>query len=173
MPQWTDTREIIARIQERHISESGKILQKLLAMALLRVGYDFQVERSIQGVDIDVKNRETGERHSFEVKTSISSAITIGSKDIEGLEARKEDGYETFFAVLCLPLCFSEGWIICPSDGLQTGQHNASRFLRKRNAALSDKVNSIFPALMAEAGPGILECEAGAAMRHMRQEYGI
>lgn len=173
MAEWTETREIVARIQERHISESGKVLQKLLAITMLRLGYDFCEERSIQGVDIDVVNHDTGERHSFEVKTSKSMSITIGSKDIDGLKAREEDGYQTFFAVLCQPLCFSDGWIICPSEALDAGQHNASRLVRRRDAALSERVNSLFPEVAEEIGPGVLNCRHGTAMRYMREEHGI
>lgn len=173
MPEWTDTKEIIARIQERHISESGKVLQKLLALTMLRLGYGFCTERSIQGVDIDVVNSETGERHSFEVKTSTSSAVSIATKDLAGLKAREKDGYETYFAVLCLPLCFSAGWIICPSSCLKVGQYNASRLIRKRDAALSERVNSLFPEVVEEIGPGILNCKPGTAMRYMKEEHEI
>jgi len=173
MAEWTETKEIVARIQERHFSESGKVLQKLLAITLQRLGYDFCEERSIQGVDIDVVNRDTGERHSLEVKTSKSSSITIATKDMDGLKAREEDGYVTYFAVLCQPLCFSEGWIICPSKRLKVGQHNASRLVRKRDAELSARVNALFPEVVEEMGPGILACRPGTAMHHMRREHGI
>jgi hypothetical protein len=173
MAEWTEAKEIVCRIQEKHISESGKVLQKLLALTLQRLGFDFCEERSIQGVDIDVANRETGERHSFEVKTSKSSSISIAAKDIEGLEMRKEDGYDTYFAVLCQPLCFSAGWIIFPSDKVKVGQYNASRLLRSRDEGLSERINEVFPDVACEIGPGIIACRPGTAMLYMKKEHGI
>jgi hypothetical protein len=97
---WTEAKNILAAIQERHFSESGKIIQKLLALTLQRLGYDHLEERPIQGVDIDVMNKATGEKHSFEVKTSKSTEIVIAKKDRKGLRAREEDRYQTFYAIL-------------------------------------------------------------------------
>lgn len=173
MAEWTETKELVARIQERHVSEGGKVLQKLLALTMLAAGYGFCEERSIQGVDIDVIDRVTGERHSFEVKTSKTNHVTLAKKDFDGLEARREDGYETFFAVLCQPSCFCNGWMVCPSARLKVGRHTASGLLRKRDAELSERVNSLFSEVIEETGPGILACRPGTAMSYMKKEHGI
>ncbi len=173
MAEWTEARELVALIMDRHISEYGKVLQKLLALTMLKAGYGFCEERSIEGVDIDVIDRVTEERHSFEVKTSRSNRVTLAKKDFDGLKSRRESGFETFFAVLCAPSCFCNGWIVCPSVRLKVGQHTASGLVRKRDAVLSERVNSLFPEVIEEIGPGILACRPGAAMAYMKREHGI
>jgi hypothetical protein len=171
--EWIEARETIARIQNRHVSESGKVIQKLLALTLLRLGYDFCTERTVQGVDIDVVNKRTGERHSFEVKSSKSSVVPIVEKDVEGLKDREGDGYETFFAFLCLPICYCEGWLICPARKIKTGQHEAMSLLNKRNMELSEKVNALFPEIVEEIGIPLTACKPGRAMQWLKEEYGI
>jgi hypothetical protein len=170
---WTDAKNTLAAIQQRHFSESGKIIQKLLALTLLRLGYDHLEERSIQGVDIDVMNMTTGEKHSFEVKTSKSTEIVIAKKDSKGLKAREEDGYQCFYAILCSPLCFSEGWIIVPAGHVSEGKHMAMGLLRKRNKELSEKVNHVFPEVLEEVGPSILACPQGRALAWFKEKFKI
>jgi len=169
----TYAKEVIGSLQSLHFSEYGKIIQKLLALSLRRLGYDHMEERSIQGVDIDVMKKATGERHSFEVKTSRSADVTIAEKDVKGLESRRADGYETSYAILCYPLCFSEGWIIVPSRDVKKGRHGAMALLRRRNRELSDQVNSVFAEIVREAAPELLSCEPGTALRFMKEKYRI
>jgi len=171
--EWTETKDILFSIQERHFSESGKIIQKLLALALLRLGYDHLEERSIQGVDIDVMNRTTGERHAFEVKTSTGTEIVIAEKDSRGLRAREQDGYRTYYAVLCYPLCFSEGWIIVPARRVKDGRHRAMGLLRWRDRELSGKVNEVFPAVAGEVAPPVLDCPPGTALGFLKETFHI
>ena len=170
---WTEAKDILSSIQKRHFSESGKVIQKLLALALWRLGYDHMEERSIQGVDIDVMNKATCEKHSFEVKTSKNTEIIIAEKDSKGLRVREEDGYQTFYAILCYPLCFSEGWIIVPSTLVVEGNHRAMGLLRRRDSELSEKVNSIFPEVVEEIGPSVLNCAPGTALGFLKKKYGI
>jgi hypothetical protein len=171
--EWTEAKNLLVGIQQRHFSESGKIIQKILALSLQRLGYDHLEERSIQGVDIDVMNQATGEKHAFEVKTSITTEIVIGAKDTKGLRAREEDGYQTFYAVLCQPLFFSKGWIIVPAAAVKEGKHGAMRLWRKRNAELCERVNSVFPELVGDVGPSVLTCPQGKALALLREKYGI
>lgn len=173
MAEWTDTKDVIGKIQKRHVSESGKVIQKLLALTLVRLGYDHLEERSVQGVDIDVIKNETGERHSFEVKTSKTHDVSIGKKDIDGLEAREEDGYKTYFAILCFPLCFTEGWIIIPASSVKEGRYSAMGLLRKRDKELSELVNSVFPDVVEDVEDGLLESRPGCALHFMKENYGI
>ena len=170
---WTYVKEVLGSLQNLHFSEYGKIIQKLLALALQRMGYDHMEERSIQGVDIDVMKKATGERYAFEVKTSKSADITIAEKDGKGLESRRADGYETFYAILCYPLCFSEGWIIVPSQGIKKGRQSAMALLRRLNQELSDQVNSVYPEIIKEVAPELLKCKPGTALKFMKQKYRI
>lgn len=173
MPEWTEVKAIISQIQKRHVSESGKVIQKLLALAMTRLGYGFLEEREVQGVDIDVINRDTGEKHSFEVKTTVKREVQIGAKDLNGLKAREEDDYDTFIAVLCQPLCISEGWIICPASAMKVGSHRAAALVRCRDDALSQRVNSAFPEVVEEIGPHVLDCRPGTALRFLKDKYNI
>ncbi len=170
---WTETKSILGSIQGRHFSESGKIIQKLLALALQRLGYDHLEERSIQGVDIDVMTKSTGDRHALEVKTSKTAEILIAKKDSQGLKAREQDGYQTFYAILCYPLCFSEGWILVPAGIVKEGTHRAIGLLRNRDKELSEKINRVFPQVVEEAGSAVLECAAGTALSFLKERYHI
>jgi hypothetical protein len=81
--------------------EFGKIVQKLLAIAIQHAGFSRIVERGVQGVDVDAA-ADTLERYAAEVKTTIKNAVFFGSKDLEGLSARQHDGYQPMLAVLRL-----------------------------------------------------------------------
>ncbi len=170
---WTYVKTVLGALQETHVSEYGKTLQKLLALTLRRLGYDHLEERSVQGVDIDVMKQATGERLAFEVKTSQTAQITIGEKDGRGLDARRTDGYETFYAILCYPLCFSEGWIIVPSRRIKPGRHQVMALLRGRDETLSQVINALFPSIMEEIAPKLLQQPHGSLLRFLKEEYKI
>jgi len=78
--------------------EYGKLVQKLLAIALLEAGGEELTDRSTQGIDLEVTFR--GKRRAIEVKTTESGAIALGKKDIEGLAARESGGARAYVAVL-------------------------------------------------------------------------
>lgn len=80
----------------------GKLVQKLLAIAFLEAGAERVTERSVQGIDLEV-TLPGGRRLALEVKTSEPGApgtVELGKKDVQGLAARAEEGYEPYFAVL-------------------------------------------------------------------------
>ncbi len=88
--------------------EYGKLVQKLLAAAFLETDVQKLVERSTQGIDLEMQI--AGERCVFEVKTSESDAIRLSAKDFEGLDRLVEDGASVYLAVLMNgPL---ESWIL-------------------------------------------------------------
>jgi hypothetical protein len=79
-------------------THSGKLKQKLLALAFLRAGAKKLTDRCIQGIDLTF---EWGDRKlAMEVKTTEGSEVTLGTKDIEGLENQGELGTEPYFAFL-------------------------------------------------------------------------
>lgn len=168
-----ETKTLLERIHEAHPKEFGKVVQKLLALSFIDMGYEVVEERAVQGVDIDMIDKKTGERCSLEVKTSQGGEIILSPKDIEGLERRCVDHYSTYYAALCLPHCLSEGWIIVPSRGIKQGKYSAMRLASKDDGALSKKANAAFPGVLKKASGPLLACRKGHAMKLLRERYGI
>ena len=78
--------------------EYGKLVQKLLAIALLEAGAETLTDRCTQGIDLEASFR--GKRRAIEVKTTETGAVSLGKKDLEGLAAREADGMRGYVAVL-------------------------------------------------------------------------
>jgi Holliday junction resolvase len=78
--------------------EYGKLVQKLLAIALLEAGAESLTDRSTQGIDLEATFR--GKKRAIEVKTTESGTVSLGKKDLEGLAAREEGGARSYVAVL-------------------------------------------------------------------------
>lgn len=78
--------------------EYGKLVQKLLAIALLEAGAESLTDRSTQGIDLEAMFR--GKKRAIEVKTTESGMVSLGKKDLEGLAAREADGARAYVAVL-------------------------------------------------------------------------
>lgn len=168
-----EAKTLLEKIRRAHPKEFGKVAQKLLALTFKEVGYEVVEERAVQGVDIDMIDKETGERYSLEVKTSQKGEVILTRKDVESLERRRVDHYGTYYAVLCLPHCLSEGWIIFPSRGVKEGRHSAMRMAVRDDGSLSRKANAAFPAVLKEVGEPLLSCRRGYAMHMLRDRYGI
>jgi Holliday junction resolvase len=113
--------EIYERLKNLHDKygpqEFGKLCQKLLAIGFRMAGYSHIVERGVQGVDVDAAG-ENGEKYSIEVKTTVGQSLNFEQKDVDGLQKRKEDGYETVLAVLRLDR-FSN-WIFAKADTIKS-----------------------------------------------------
>ena len=78
--------------------EYGKLVQKLLAIALLEAGAEGLTDRSTQGIDLEATIR--GKKRAIEVKTTESGSVSFGKKDLEGLAARESGGARAYVAVL-------------------------------------------------------------------------
>lgn len=167
------TAEKLGEIYRRHEGEFGKVAQKLLALTFVELGFRLAEERAVQGVDIDIQGAN-GEKLSFEVKTSQGSQVTVGEKDVRGLESRREaDGYETFFAFLFRPHYLAEGWIIVPASKLKKGSHHAMRLATMDDGSLSCEVNARFPRVVERVYEDLMSCDKGRALGMMRRKHGI
>ncbi len=93
-----ETHVKLARLRAEVGREYGKLVQKLLAIAFLETNVEKLVERSTQGIDLEMAI--AGERCVFEVKTSASDAVRLTPKDLEGLDRLVEDGARVYLAVL-------------------------------------------------------------------------
>ena len=136
----------LADLREQTGMEYGKLMQKLLAIALLETDVESLVERSIQGIDLDLSI--AGQRYAMEVKTCEGDAIRLGAKDLEGLErhlAEGAEGAEPYLAVLFNGLL--DEWIFVryhPGE-IPSGKNLSAFRLRPfRNRALERRVRSAF-----------------------------
>ncbi len=93
-----ETHAKLARLRAEVGRDYGKLVQKLLAVAFLETDVQKLVERSTQGIDLEMEI--AGERYVFEVKTSESDAVRLTPKDLEGLDRLVEDGARVYLAVL-------------------------------------------------------------------------
>jgi hypothetical protein len=93
-----DVHQRLSELSTATEKEYGKLVQKLLAIALLEAGAESLTDRSTQGIDLEVTFR--GKKRAIEVKTTESGAVSLGKKDLEGLVAREADGMRTYVAVL-------------------------------------------------------------------------
>ncbi len=168
-----EAQKSLRALSEKFNKEFGKIAQKLLALAFMDLGYELVEERSVQGVDIDVIKKDTGDRLSMEVKTTQSNDFSLEAKDVEGLKSRQTDGYNTFFAVLSLPHCLSEGWIIFPAQGIKPGKYNFLRLTTRRQHHISSQINEVFPTVLERVEEGLLGCERGFALKYLKERHNI
>ena len=93
-----ETHAKLERLRAEVGREYGKLVQKLLAIAFLETEVQKLVERSTQGIDLEIEI--AGERCVFEVKTSESDSVRLTPKDLEGLDRLVEDGARVYLAVL-------------------------------------------------------------------------
>lgn len=151
----TATFDMLKRMRERHPTEFGKVCQILLAMSFCRLGFRRVVERSVQGVDIDISDHSTWHNFSIEVKTTLDNTVQIEEKDVEGLEIKAKDGYETAYAVLRLGL-FSD-WIIAKAKGIPACEIRIGRLETRAIPSLQNELNGEFPRVVAEYAMEILK----------------
>lgn len=115
----TEIYDMLEKLHNKYgAQEFGKLCQKFLAIGFQMAGYSHIVERGVQGVDVDAAG-ESGEKYAVEVKTTVRKSIKFEQKDVDGLQKRKEDGYQPVLAVLRLDR-FSD-WIFAKADTIKSG----------------------------------------------------
>jgi len=93
-----DVHQRLSDLSAASEKDYGKLVQKLLAIALLEAGAESLTDRSTQGIDLEATFR--GKKRAIEVKTTETGAVSLGKKDLEGLAAREADGMRAYVAVL-------------------------------------------------------------------------
>lgn len=123
--------------------EFGKLCQKFLAIAFQKAGYACvaETERGVQGVDIG-EVEKGDEKYTIEVKTTITNSIHYEQKDVEGLQYKKEKGYQPVLAVLRLDR-FSD-WIFAKADTLKSGSINIDSLRVYRLRELEKNASPLF-----------------------------
>lgn len=127
----------------------GKIAQKLLALSFLRIGFTHIVERSVEGVDIDVAG-EGDDKFAVEVKTTEGLSITLDDGNVRALRDRDKDGYSPVIAALRLAVF--EKWIVAqvPLPELRPGRILVESLRAYRMRGLEDALEPAFEAVVDE-----------------------
>jgi len=120
-----------------------------LAIAFCEAGATRVSERSIQGIDLEVVLTDV--KVALEVKTAQSDKVRFGKKDIDGLDARRTEGFTPYFAVLGPGLL--DEWVFaqCFSAEIQAQRDYSIFQLRAyRDTALEATVSATFPAAVSK-----------------------
>jgi len=151
---------LLWEIREKHkTSDFGKVAQKLLAICFCRLGYTHIEERGVQGVDLDVGKGAA--KLAIEVKTTDGDGITIGEKDVSGLQRRAEDGYVPAYAILKVSLL--SDWVIASARNILPGNLRIGRFSTQCIQPLQNEINQSFGSVVRDYGREILEAHRGQA----------
>ena len=134
----------------------GKIVQKLLALSFRDIGYDHIVERSVEGVDIDVAEKDGG-KFAVEVKTTEGQSISLSRDNIRSLKQRARDGYVPIVAALRIAIF--ENWIISkiPINELSAGQFLIDRLRAYRMNSIENPMRNSFEQVMEKHFEGALK----------------
>jgi len=166
----TETYERLRKLRDKYgPQEFGKLCQKFLAIAFQMGGYSHVVERGVQGVDVDAKAGENGERYAVEVKTTGARSVTLGRKDVEGLRKRKQDGYQPVLAVLRLDR-FSD-WILAKADTARPGTMYIDSLRIHRLAELEERICPLFDEAVKEHFEGTMR-EAQSYLDNVLRQGG-
>lgn len=137
------TRSSLDHLAHETDKEYGKLVQKLLALALLEAGATALIERSIQGIDLEFEL--AGQPYGLEVKTSTSQAVRLSAKDVSGLDRLVEQGMEVRLAVLLSgPL---EDWIMAsyyPKEFTSGKDYTSFRLRPYRDPKLEERIAAPF-----------------------------
>ena len=127
----------------------GKLVQKLLAIAFCEAGATRVAERSIQGIDLEVVLGDA--KVALEVKTAQTDKVRFGKKDIDGLDARRVEGFTPYFAVLGPGLLDEWVFALCLPAEIQAQRDYSINQLRAyRDTALEASVSETFSAAVSK-----------------------
>ncbi|MFW6116897.1 MAG: hypothetical protein ACOC6F_04140 [bacterium] len=152
----TDTFERLQRLQTRFGPRVfGKIVQKLLALALYAAGFEYVVERGVQGVDIDAAMPD-GRKYAIEVKTTGGEGVSLSEDNIEALKDRSKDGYCPLVAVLRMQMF--EAWLFAaiPLRRLRPGPLPVGTLRAYRLYELEAAIGPAFEIVITQHCRGVL-----------------
>ncbi len=165
-----ETHQKLGEIRASVGMEYGKILQKMLAISLLETKVESLVERSVQGIDLEMVIG--GETCAFEVKTSEGDTIKLSRKDIEGLDRQVEAGNRAYIVVLTNgpldELIFAR---YHPGE-IPLGKELSSFFFRAyQEPELQQRIKSTFPVVVDKYAQTAVEGRQGGLDKILEQ-YG-
>ena len=140
----------LGELSEASDKEYGKLVQKLLAIAFCKAGAVRLVERSTQGIDLEVTLPD--ERQiAVEVKTAQDQTVKFGKKDLDGLASQIEAGLEPYFAALGSQLL--DEWILARYDIGEikpNQQYRLTQLRAYRDTELEDSIREHFDEAVIE-----------------------
>jgi len=145
----------IRRLREKYgAGVTGKLIQKLLAITFNKIGFKHIVERSVEGVDIDISG-ESG-KYALEVKTTESSFVNISKENIAALHKRIRDGYIP--VIVAIRLAALERWIFSkiPISELTPGKTQIDTLRAYRSYAIEQLISPAFEMVVNEHFQGTL-----------------
>lgn len=134
----------LSELSEASDKEYGKLIQKLLAIAFCKAGAIRLVERSTQGIDLEVTLPDE-RRIAVEVKTAQDQSVKFSRKDLDGLASQTEAGLEPYLALLGSQLL--DEWILarCYASEIKPNQQYRLTQLRAyRDIELEDSIREHF-----------------------------
>ena len=144
-----DTRDKLNQLAATQGKEYGKLVQKLLAIAFCEAGATRVAERSIQGIDLEVVLSDA--KVALEVKTVQSDKVRFGKKDIDGLDARRAEGFVPYFAILGPGLL--DEWVFAhclPAEIQAQRDYSINQLRAYRDTTLEAAVSVTFPAAVSK-----------------------
>ena len=134
----------LMELSQESDKEYGKLIQKLLAIAFCKAGAVRLIERSTQGIDLEVTLRNK-RRIALEVKTTQDQSVKFGKKDLDGLASQAEAGLGPYFALLGSQLL--DEWILARYyDGeiKPNQQYRLTQLRAYRDGELEDSIRERF-----------------------------
>lgn len=167
----TGTYERLKKLHKKYgPQEFGKICQKFLAISFQMAGYTHIEERGVQGVDVDAAGENRREKYAIEVKTTLRNSINFEHKDVEGLQKRKEDGYQSILSVLRLNR-FSD-WIFAKADTIKAGSLYIDSIRVYRLHELENSIRPCFDKTVKEHFDGTMR-EAQRYLDNVLRQKGV
>ena len=151
--------------------EYGKLIQKLLAIAFCKAGAVRLIERSTQGIDLEVTLPDE-RRIALEVKTAQDQKVKVGEKDLEGLASQVEAGLEPYFAFLGSQLL--DEWILARyyREEIKPDQaYHLTQLRAFRDRELEDLIRENFNEAVIEECPRLPETSRQAALDQVLRTY--
>lgn len=156
--------EIVRFRKSRGEGPAGKFLQRILALTLVRAGYEVEDEHTVEGPDLLVGN------YQIEVKTTTAEPFVIGAKDVQDIKlAIKRDKIPALALLECSSF---RGWTVVFAKGLTEGTHRRRDLALRCIVELEKAVNDHFDPVV-EAWAQVLKEDPDAAFERMnvqRQE---
>ena len=165
-----DVYQHLKKLWQESDKEYGKLIQKLLAIAFCKAGAVRLIERSTQGIDLEVT--WYGERRiALEVKTTQDKGVRFGKKDLDGLATQDEGGLEPYFALLGSQLL--DEWILAryyPGE-IKPEQYSLTQLRTYRDRELEDSIREYFDEAVIEECPNLPATNRQAALDQVLRTF--
>ena len=161
----------LKKLRKESDKEYGKLIQKLLAIAFFEAGAVRLIERSTQGIDLEVTLRDQ-RQIAIEVKTTQDKGVRFGKKDLDGLSTQYEGGLEPYFALLGSQLL--DEWILAryyPGEIKPNQRYSLTQLRTYRDRELEDSIREYFDEAVIEECPNLPATNRQAALDQVLRTF--